>query len=1173
MGRKNYIPGSDKTDKAIASYETLNFASGVIKGTPASKIPNDSLADAYDVVVHPDEIIGRGAHGGGSTLYTSVKFPALDNRTGYTASKSNGLVESFTGDWSQVCAQLGSETRIYSLAVYNGRLYAGTNPNGLLYRLNTAGTAWEQVCAQLNSQTYILSLAVYDGRLYGGTYPDGLLFRLNAAGNAWEQVCAQLNGQTRILDLVVYNGRLYGSTADDGCLFRLNAAGNAWEQVCAQLNGQVRVNGLAVYNGRLYGGTALGGRLFRLNAAGNAWEQVCSQLGSQTYIVSLAVYNGRLYGGTYPHGMLYRLNAAGNAWEQVCAQLDAQTDIIWNLTIYNERLYGSTGSEGRLFRLNVAGNAWEQVCDQLDSQTDIYSLAVYDNTLYGGTYPNGNLFEPEGNFLSTDVYNFFVFPGSPDKHYQITEYLNSALVRVHDISTEHFETLNCYLRGKTNLAAWHNILREWIFMWGTQIYVADTSISSLTRCRVISVGDEPADGFSTYDDFDGLSGLIFNSNGIFRIDFNLDPPVVYKINTPTPENTILDVNKDETSKYNYRYLYSAMRLSDDEFEADRLTPKRIELETGTNKWEANTYKDYADVYTEKPIGIYYDVGWGAPTIESDVQGILTCGTLVSPYDNVGGWQDLTQNGSFKININNIGTNEVIVDFSNVTNMVEVASVIQAALRDFFPEATCEFDTDHFVVKSAIEIGLSSNDYIEYMTDGTASNATNVAGHLKGKSGDASSKNTENVKEPKVIGPLYVPKILSTSPQEYQQHFTHFPIYRTRDLLGRYKIGDEADQLNNPNDFIWTFDLRTCAAFWGCFHKPGSYLYYITDDSGSEFQDEDVGCVLEAENGYRFEIEEISDSAHRTVRLNAITSPGASYNYDFMAAAIGNGRVFRASQSGYTVTRTHGDIFSIDDIGKPIKWTDRYSVGPDYFSADPIWDYITGYISANQVTVSTSQTRSSTGMTMEPIYRYYHDCTDDKTLETRLTRLRLKQRFWQPLPSSNVGKVIPGTILVADEEELSYGQTPDTHEYLHGFHDVGYQITKVVKDTIKAMWLFQDVLVIWTTSKTWRWPTGSYQYIENPFTRAAIFQITGLEIADSDKGCYDEGSIEPIGDGNIMLLTFESGQIGWRAYNGYQYGPDVLEILGKQRIPEIQDLVKSIEAFYDGNAGMLLFGRT
>ena len=76
--------------------------------------------------------------------------------------------------------------------------------------------------------------------------------------------------------------------------------------------------------------------------------------------------------------------------------------------------------------------------------------------------------------------------------------------------------------------------------------------------------------------------------------------------------------------------------------------------------------------------------------------------------------------------------------------------------------------------------------------------------------------------------------------------------------------------------------------------------------------------------------------------------------------------------------------------------------------------------------------------------------------------------------------------------------------------------------------------------------------------------------------YDDdwGSIEAIGDGVIQLLTSEPGQVGWRSFNGYQYGPNVLEVpgIGKERIPDIQKLQQATSSLYHGRIGLLLMGR-
>lgn len=740
-------------------------------------------------------------------------------------------------------------------------------------------------------------------------------------------------------------------------------------------------------------------------------------------------------------------------------------------------------------------------------------------------------------FTEDDVSNYFVFPTSTPTHYVIIEYISTTQVKVLTAGDQPL-TVGCYLRGKTNLTKWHKILRKFIFIWGQQVYTAKSDLTELVRCRIIS-RDLPNNSISGYDDFDRNSGIIFNSNGIFKIDFDREIPIVYKLNIPIPNIAIADILEEATSQFNYHYLYSSCKLFEDGNLINRLTPSRIELETGTNIWD-DTYRDYADVFLDEPIGrnVYS-------------YGVLTCATLLAPYDNVGGWAAIDL-GSFKININGIGIKEIIVDFSNVTNMIEVASAIEYALKDFFSTATCVYGTGEFIITS----GRINEGTVTYITAGTASGTTDIATHMGGTSGAGAIISNPYTENPQVVGPLYVPNVPNTNPQEYQWHMTHFPIYRTKDLLGRYKIASDPDQFNSPNDFIWVYDLRICAAFYGHITDSG---YFIAEQGA--FEEADVGSVLKLEDGSRYEIIEYINIL--VVRVQY----GPDYygeNTNTQAAAIGNGRVMRCTQSGNIVTRTKGSVFTDGDVRKNIKWATGY------------YSYITEYIDQNNVRVADEQSKTAMGVTLDPIYRYFNDTVSDNTLDARLTRLKLKQRYWEAMPNGNVGKVVPGLMFnaIRGDGQLNYGQIPDTLEYLHGFHDRGYQLTQAIADDIQMMWLFQDLLIIWTSRKTWRWSLANYQFITNPYTRDAILQITGLEVADEDRGCFDWGSIEPIGNGNVQMLTSEPGVVGWRKYNGYQYGPNelVVQEIGKERIPDIQKLQQATSVIYDGRAGLLLFGK-
>jgi hypothetical protein len=95
------------------------------------------------------------------------------------------------------------------------------------------------------------------------------------------------------------------------------------------------------------------------------------------------------------------VGAFAGGWAQQAAQLDSETRI-YSLAVLDGEIYGGTGSGGRLFRWN-GSDAWTQVAAQLDSETRIYSLAVLDGEIYGGTYPGGRLFRWNGSDAWTQV--------------------------------------------------------------------------------------------------------------------------------------------------------------------------------------------------------------------------------------------------------------------------------------------------------------------------------------------------------------------------------------------------------------------------------------------------------------------------------------------------------------------------------------------------------------------------------------------------------------------------------------------------------------------------------------------------------------------------------------------------------------------------------------------------
>jgi len=285
--------------------------------------------------------------------------------------------------------QLGAtNTRIYSLTVYNGTLYGGTYNSSKVYRYD-GGTTWIDIGSLGTTNTYAYSLTVYNGILYGGTALSGKVYRYDG-GTTWTDV-GRLGTSDTVFSLAVYDGRLYGGTDNNGRVYRYDG-GTTWTDVGQLGTTNDAVRSLAVYNGKLYAGTAYSGKAYRYDG-GTTWTDI-GRLGADTRVRTLVVYNGLLYGGTQPFGKVYRYDG-GTTWTDV-GLLGAGTSV-FSLAVYDGRLYGGTDNNGRVYRYD-GGTTWTDI-GMLGTNTNVRSFAVYDGRLFAGTESSGRVYSI-GNGLS-----------------------------------------------------------------------------------------------------------------------------------------------------------------------------------------------------------------------------------------------------------------------------------------------------------------------------------------------------------------------------------------------------------------------------------------------------------------------------------------------------------------------------------------------------------------------------------------------------------------------------------------------------------------------------------------------------------------------------------------------------------------------------------------------------
>lgn len=334
---------------------------------------------------------------------------SLKNHAGVTSSQSNDRHLQFGIDNGRIDAewtdhgQLGNAVLIYSMAVHDGNLYAGTcvpgeAAAGRVYRFDQ-GQKWID-CGAPDMCNAVSSLAVYQGKLYAGTgkyrlkgsslsesdnpHHGGNVYRYEGDGK-WEH-CGKLPEVEAINGMVVYRGKLYASSMYKPAAFYRYDGDQKWTS-CGVPDGK-RVESLAVYNGDLYASGYDEGAVYRFD--GTNWSQA-GKVGESTQTYGFTVYEGDLYVSEWPHAEVYRY-AGKNLWN-LAGRLGEEKESM-PLAVYNGAMYSGSLPLAEVYRYN-GGVDWTNT-GRLDLTPDVryrrvWSMAVFQGRLFAGTLPAGRV--------------------------------------------------------------------------------------------------------------------------------------------------------------------------------------------------------------------------------------------------------------------------------------------------------------------------------------------------------------------------------------------------------------------------------------------------------------------------------------------------------------------------------------------------------------------------------------------------------------------------------------------------------------------------------------------------------------------------------------------------------------------------------------------------------------
>jgi len=746
-------------------------------------------------------------------------------------------------------------------------------------------------------------------------------------------------------------------------------------------------------------------------------------------------------------------------------------------------------------------------------------------------------------FSETDVSHYWVWPGDPNIHDEIQEFISETQVRVRDSST-YSATTGCWMHGKCNLNVFHESERQKIDQWGSELYIANSiALTAQTKALCLSLDglNNSVSDWSPQDDY----ACIGNSGGIFLLDMSTSPAKYFKRNTPVPSILIESNTKSKTRIYRHDYTYSMCRLLGTGIRDRTANGADILQESGTCALNPNTSppRDYGTNWISKKIGR------GELT-----QGRLVCGNVAAANILPSYWQGLTGDDSaiFKLTVDDIEEEFMIdcgIDGYNVQSMDDLATAIQDTIRISFPYATCEWLEDHFVFTSG-EVDGSTMDY-GAAGAGTGTDISTII-NITAAEG-ASLDNTYVFQSPHQVQWFYVPKSPSR-PATPEQHWTHYTVYRTGDIGEKGvtpRVGPSGEELV-PLKFSWAHDIRVAGAFLASKDTSGLVTIHI-----GSIQLEDEGTPFEWEDG---EVDTVTTYISST-SFRTTASGEEEYYYaeakTRMAAAIGGGRVFRGTQTDDEVVILGGGTVTADDVGKTVHW----STGG--------YGYITSFEGTNRFKVSGSRDRAEQGFTIDPIRRVINDTVTDDKLRYRQGEKYvglLEHRFRQAMPNINVLEIVPGFLLTAvrNGSKIYYCDLPIDKKYIGGYYLPNRQVIDRIEDSIQTIKKAPNKFLVWCTNSFWGGPTNQPDVATIP-EFGDVYGLLFVDIIDAQVGCIDFGSLQEISYGVFQLRCTDNT---WRQCTALGYIKD----LGDMSVHSStgQDIVK--RDFYESwNLSASIYG--
>lgn len=400
-----------------------------------------------------------------------------------------------------------------------------------------------------------------------------------------------------------------------------------------------------------------------------------------------------------------------------------------------------------------------------------------------------------------------------------------------------------------------------------------------------------------------------------------------------------------------------------------------------------------------------------------------------------------------------------------------------------------------------------------------------------------------VESPNLVTGLTVPTIDGI---HKDGHWDSYSLWGTTDL-GEFGTDPVTGYANNPEQFIWIDDIPIMKAV-----RLNAYASTFTVVDG-EITKADIGSDIFFYTGSGFSNNEIL-TVNETD--GTFTTTGSYGSLSDIIGFIGaeKGAKFTWNSTYNTLTKVNGFSITEDDIGKRI----FLSSGKKVFIKDVINNV--AYLAGNQTLETTVYG------CWNPDERKYSDSVSDEILRRRISGYPCQQRFFKPLPESNIGVITSGFIVTAirNENYIYYSQLPDKFDYLAGYYHELYQVS-LIKDGIRLLKPLNDKVVIYGYNTTSVMHMSSYSEIQLTELGISIATLPSQTVIDDNIGVISYGSVQSLENGYHIMITNEPAI---RIFDGSKYSSNY----ASNKITEIlRSLQPNVVSIYNPYTGYIFWG--